>query len=180
MNLEALWPSSVKQCIDKYRAEGSLNHAVVERIRKHYMATFIVLGLSVGLFCWVNEIIPAVLMAALLPVGPWLEVRMLFNNYMIAYAKGMKRDVEVVWAGVGRYGVQKIIYKELDGEGGEACIKIPGTPFIELEGFPVIKKIDLPQKGGVISIYQDKERKFQAMPDMLHLKKAYSLSTSVF
>lgn len=178
MMTEVLWPKTVKHYISQFRANGTLNPAAIFLLEKHYLSTSITISLLALILYFVGESIPAFLLAIFLPIGSWLELRILFNRNLRAYAEGEKRPVKVLRAFIGRYGAQRIAYEELDGS-GHGRIEIPGTPFIELPDTPIIKKESLPKVGDVISIYQDVHRRYMAMPDFLHLKKAYSLSTAI-
>lgn len=103
---------------------------------------------------------------------------MCFKQRVAAYTFGEKRQVKVLRANKGAYN-NGFHYAELDGASrGYVCVW--GKEWALRHADSAFKLSELPQKGDIVFIYQDKDHKYWPMPDVERIKRIYSLTTKTF
>ncbi len=171
MFLELFWPKEIKELVAKYRAEDTLNEESVEYLNMVIRRNLILWIIIFFVFILLSLPFLAIALLLLSPLSTWFDVRNSFRRQMTSYAYGEKIEVLVTYAGSSLYGTQMIWCRTLDSN-KKIRIVIATKPKISLQDFP--------KEGQKIFVYQDKEYRYKAMPDIDYLKRKYSLTTTTF
>lgn len=161
------WPKKMKELVDEFEREGTINRQALIYVGNLAEKHAWILATFAFVFAVFAQWYLALLFIVLIPVEMKVSLSRCFSQKMLPYSVGVKREVRFVKADLNHLGKQGILYEELDGS---------SRGVISIEGWrPRVKKEDFPMDGGKMYIYQDAERKYQAMPECSYLQDVFSL-----
>jgi hypothetical protein len=165
------WPKKMRMLVEEYQRKGILNRKAVIHFQNLVQKHASILGI-IALFFWaMGHEYFALFLAVATPFGIKYEIHRSFRNEVLPYTLGEKRQVRFIRAGSGLHGLQGIYYEEIDTF---------SQSHTTIAGGKIVKKEDFPDAGDLMTVYQDVDRKYHAMPDVPYLKKIYCLHNREF
>jgi hypothetical protein len=166
---ELFWSKEMKQLVEKYRKEGTLNEEAV-RYFNNSVRGYLIIFIFISIFFLANsELIIGLTFLICCPLFVWFDLRNIFKNNMASYCFGKKIIATVTKVGGGLYGTRRIV---VIGEDSKKHV-------IKLTRGAKTPDKKLPIEGDKVEVFIDEKGKYGSTLNMDYLTTIYSLKTRI-
>ncbi len=169
MVVELFYPRGLKDVIADLRAKDDLNAEALDALNYQVYVRLAIFPILALLFLSTDQKMIGWVVTSIIFFGLWFDIRCHYKNHIGAYIFGSSQEAKVTKLVSVRHFRKKIICQNIQGNQ-----KVVIGPLRELW-----KSSECPHVDDSVYYFQDHERRFKLMLDLVSIKKKYCLSKSV-